>query len=277
MRRNRRRRRGVWQTLARVVRVTVVTGALGAAAFGGITVAAWAVEHPYFGVRHVQVSGARALEARELLAWTGISPGESLWTVDEVDATARLLRHPRVRAASVATEFPNRILLAIEEREAIARLLGTSGRREALLVDQDARLFSPFAGERPGDLPCISGIRSADLVARSPGVASRLERAVHVLRTWQRHPEWPPVSEIRAEENGEVVVLPEERPMVIRFGAEIAEDQFARLSAVFRLWKGRELEVAGVDVSVPGQAVLKLRSRAGDQRTDARQTRLLGI
>jgi hypothetical protein len=48
--------------------------------------------------------------------------------------------------------------------------------------------------------------------------------------------------------------------MVIRFGAEIHEEQFSRLATVFGLWRGREADVAGVDLSVPGQVVLRLRS-----------------
>jgi hypothetical protein len=47
--------------------------------------------------------------------------------------------------------------------------------------------------------------------------------------------------------------------MVVRFSAEARAEDFSRLSTVFDLWRGREALVAAIDVSMPGQAVTKLR------------------
>src|SRR5262249_20326764 len=91
----------------------------------------------------------------------------------------------------------------------------------------------------------------------------RLHGAGQVLKLWQRYSGWPQVSEVRPEPAGGFLVYPERTAMVIRFPEDVYPEQFARLSAVFDLWRGRESPVAGVDLSVPGQAVLRLRRAGG--------------
>ncbi|MGH7857216.1 MAG: hypothetical protein ACREQY_07760, partial [Candidatus Binatia bacterium] len=94
--------------------------------------------------------------------------------------------------------------------------------------------------------------------------------AAKILRLWQRHPDWPAVSEVKPQADGEYLVYPEQSPMAIRFGSEIGEEPFGRLSAVLDLWRGREMQVAAVDLTVPGQAVLRLR--AGVKGPERRMT-----
>jgi len=55
-------------------------------------------------------------------------------------------------------------------------------------------------------------------------------------------------------------------PLAVRFSSQAGADDFARLTAVLGLWRGREAQLASIDLSLPGEAVLKLR-RAGARRS----------
>lgn len=251
MKRNRRRRDG---RLARAALVAVGSAAAaGAAAFAVVRGARWASVHPYFAVRTVSVTGAA--DASEVVAWSGIRTGMSVWAVDGGAAEVRLVAHPRIRAAAVRRALPDRVEIAVEERSAVAVLLLD----HPMFVDGEGVVFPPLPREPVGGLPYVTGFRAEDLVERPNRSRETLRQAARCLALWRSHAEWPAASEVRREENDELVVFPERTPMRIRFGSPVEETQFARLSAVLDRWRGREDRIASVDLSVPDQAVLTLR------------------
>jgi hypothetical protein len=87
-----------------------------------------------------------------------------------------------------------------------------------------------------------------------------LRAAARLALRWREHAQWPAISEIRSE-GDDLVVFVAGTPLSVRFTAEARADDFARLSAVLELWRGREAQVAAIDLSVPGEAVLKLRRK----------------
>ena len=261
MKRNRRRReRKLLARLGAALRVAGLLAAASLAVAGAGRLADWVSGHPYFRLQDIDVTGTRDREA--ILAWAGIRTGQSVLRLDPRRLERRLEGHPRIRTAAVRRELPGKLRIAVEERRPLAVVL----LEEPLFVDREGALFPPEAREMLDDRPYVTGLRPDDLVARPAWTAARLREAAEVLEMWQRHPDWPAVSEVRPEENGEIVVFPQEAKMTIRFGKEVTEEQFSRLSAVLELWRGREAQVSGIDLTVPGQAVLRLRDGAPSAR-----------
>ena len=85
---------------------------------------------------------------------------------------------------------------------------------------------------RPPPTPASKGARLADRLA---------ERG-----------QWPMISEIRPGDD-ELLVYVAGTPLAIRFGAEAKNEDLARLAAVLELWRGREVQVAAIDLSLPGR------------------------
>jgi cell division protein FtsQ len=265
LRKNRRRgtrpferlRLGAGSLLAGLVAPLLALGGLAA-------VARWASTHPYFHLQAIEIEGAREPDA--VLAWIDIERGRSLWSIDPKKIELRLRAHARVRAVSVRREFPDRLSVAVEERRPLALVLFD----EPLFLDAEGRAFPPLREELRDDYPYVTGIAADDLDVRPGWVAARLREAAKILQLWQHHPDWPAVSEVRLHRHGGFVAYPERSRMAIRFGEDVDPEQFARLSTVLELWRGREIQVAAVDLTVPGQAVLRLR--AGAKRPDRRVT-----
>lgn len=257
MRRNRRRgSHPLLRTLRAAARVTGTCLALGAAALAVHGVSRWVITHPYFALAAIEVRGERAASASAIALWAGIEPGASLWQLDPLVAEERLRANARFRTARVERFFPDRIAIAVEEREPIAIVLSKSG---PFFVDSEAQLFPPLDGEPLEGYPYVTGLPTDGEGAPAVWSVDRLRRALAVVDQWNRRGGWPALSEIRPEESGEIVVFPEQNPMAIRFSSDIDAEQFARLETVLTLWRGREAQVAGVDLTVPGQAVLRLR------------------
>jgi cell division protein FtsQ len=257
MRRNRRRgthpiarilRVGVRSVVFLVLVATVVTS--------GAVIGRWLSSHRYFAIAAIEVRGARVASPEAIARWAGIERGQNLWTVAPVLAEERLHAVPRLRSVHVERAFPDRVVIAVEEREPVALVLARSG---PVLVDADASLFPPLPGESLEAYPYVTGLPTTSEGMPAPWSVGRLKRALRLLELWRTRGGWPALSEIRPEESGDVVAFPEENPMAIRFAPDVHPEQLARLATVLTLWRGREAQIAGVDLTMPGQAVLKLR------------------
>lgn len=257
MKRNRRRRRHPILAVARAA-LRIGVGLAGAvlAVWTVLGVSRWVAAHPYFALAAIEIRGAESVDDRTIVDWAGLEPGASLWRVDAADAEARLRSVPRLRAAYVERLFPDRVAIAVEEREPVAVVLARGG---PLFVDAEAELFRPVEGEGIEGYPYVTGLPHAAEGEPTLAEIEQLRRAVRLALLWGSRAHWPALSEIRPEESGEIVAFPEENPMAIRFSDEIDVDQFSRLASILALWRGREAQVAAVDLTMPGHAVLRLR------------------
>ncbi|MGH7804841.1 MAG: cell division protein FtsQ/DivIB, partial [Candidatus Binatia bacterium] len=257
MKRNRRRGTHPIARAARIaIRTTVALVVLTTAVTAGTVVHRWVSSHRYFEIAAIEVRGSRAASPETIARWAGIERGQNIWSVVPILAEEKLRGFARLRSARVERSFPDRVVIAVEERDPIALVLARSG---PLLVDADASLFPPMPGETIEDYPYVTGLPSTAEGLPAPWGVDRLKRALRVLDLWRKGGARPTLSEIRPEEGGDVVAFPETNPMAIRFAADVDADQLDRLTTVLTLWRGREAQIAGVDLTMPGQAVLKLR------------------
>jgi hypothetical protein len=263
VKRNRRRSgKTVLAGLAIAARWSVVLAATAAAVAGVV----WAVDrvesHPYFALREIDVEARGAVDAKTLLAWAGIAPGASVWSVHEIEAERRLLAHPRIREAHVECTLPGQVRIRVEERRPVAVLL--ADRR--LLLGPDGVPFPATENEALADLPYVTGLSAGATAA--PAVARRLREAARLVELWRDRGPWT-ASEIRPD-GDELVVFVVGTPLAVRFSAQPDADDFARLSSVLGLWRGREAQLASIDLSLPGEAVLKLRRAPASARRAGR-------
>jgi cell division protein FtsQ len=125
--------------LSRVVEAALVLAV--AALFAG---ALWT---PLLDVDAIQVTGTEHLSAQEVVARTGIEPGDPLIGVDVGVVGARIVALPWVAQATVSRRVGGVVAVDITERTPVARVVGAGG---AVLVDAEGRVLGP-AGEGPAD------------------------------------------------------------------------------------------------------------------------------
>lgn len=249
MRKNRRRKSRI--ALRRTLRALAVAAALAGATLAVWHTVGWAKTHPYFAVREIDVEAHGRLDAKTLVAWAELAPGMSVWDVRVRDAEARLLAHPRIREASVERRLPGQVAIRVEEREPVAILFGA----KPLWVAADGEVFPPCEAEAIDGFPYVTGVGGAP---RSGQVAERLRRAARLVVLWRAHSQWPSISEVRPAAD-ELTVFLASTPLAVRFPVEVGAEDFARLGTVLEIWRGREAQLAAIDLSLPGEAVLRLR------------------
>ena len=69
-----------------------------------------------FNIEAVSISGRERLSERDVLSAAGIGPGQSMPFLDVADVRDRLLAAPIIKSAQVMKLYPNRLVIAIEER-----------------------------------------------------------------------------------------------------------------------------------------------------------------
>lgn len=253
MRKNRRRSARPWVAVAGgVIRTVSGLVAIAGLVLGTHHVLGWIEAHPYFAVREIDVQAPGRVDADTIVGWAGLAPGMSVWSVSERRAEERLLTHPRILAASVERRLPGLVMIRVEERRPLAVLLGP----QLLLVAADGTVFPPRDGEAIDKFPYVTGPVGKE--ALSGAATERLRQAAHVVTLWQAYERLPLISEVRPEAD-ELLVFLVGTPLAVRFGHQASAEDLERLGTLLDLWRGREAQLASIDLSLPGEAVVRLR------------------
>ena len=143
-------------------------------------------------VEHVRIDGAQEATEAQLRHVIDLRNGTRIWQVD-VEKVGRLAEaHPWVRHAEARIEWPDTVVLSVEERRAVAVL----HRDKALYLDEDG---VPFLTARSGrlDLPHLTGFTD-ELDQLHPDLPSLAVRdALWLLRSLEsRGLTTEPVSEV---------------------------------------------------------------------------------
>ena len=140
-----------------------------------------------FAVHEVRVEGNSRVSIQEVLETAGLGDSPNLLALDLGAVEAALVQHPWIQSATVSRELPDKLVVAIVEREPAALVqLGA-----LYFVDKRGEIFTraPVHGE--AGLPVLTGLRWDDLAPDAPAerlaIAKRLIRgAIALAAAWKK-------------------------------------------------------------------------------------------
>jgi cell division protein FtsQ len=134
---------------------------------GGV---AWALlGSRFFSVRSVVVTGTHLVPESEVLAVADVGPGTPLIRVNTARIAARVLTIRQVRSVRVSTSWPDRVVIAVQERiSALAVALPGGGFD---LIDADGVVVRS-AVTRPRGLPLYSTTAAVSSLRGNPDVGA---------------------------------------------------------------------------------------------------------
>jgi cell division protein FtsQ len=205
-------------------------------------------------IKHIAFQGNRHLADDELKAFIGIHPGESLVMVSSTKVAQRLLQSPWVRSVNVRKEFPDTVLLQIEEAEPFA-LLDMSG--HLFLVDEKGSLLEELQDSSVPFLPVIT----CDPYREKEGLAEAL--ALAKLMAEKGFSSERDRIEIIAHKPHELAMIVDGTH--VKIGAGGYEEKLERLIRLEEDIKNMVLPVDYIDLRFAHKAIVKPLTGKSDQ------------
>lgn len=212
------------------------------------------LDHEIFSVREIKVKGGEKVGGSEIVAMAGLRHGMSVWRVDPHAIEKKVALHPWVRRVLVRREFPRRVTIDVEERE--AKAIAALGK--LYYVDREGFIFKAVEPGERTDYPLLTGLKQDDL--QTPNSFTTRQKIQEALRLNDLMAKDPfALSELRFSTDEGLVVYPVGRRLVLSMGWGHWEDKLKRLQRVLALWKGSEERLALLDLSFRDQVVARLR------------------
>jgi cell division protein FtsQ len=109
---------------------------------------------PYFSIRETQVRGCKELTEKDILALADLKAAQNLLAVNVDVIRDRVRKNPWIKDVFVGRELPQRLIIDVHERTAIALLKKDDG---FYLVDADALVFKKLEAGDEADLTALTG------------------------------------------------------------------------------------------------------------------------
>jgi cell division protein FtsQ len=201
----------------------------------------------------VALSGNTHLTREEVLAAAGVNGRASLLFFDVSDARLRLKTNPWIAEATVQKLYPDRLRIAITERQAYA--LWQKEGRVGVIAD-DGTVLEPYVSRRFTGLPLFVGEGAAPLAKdfvtlldRYPSIRDEVRAAILVAeRRWN----------LRLK-NGIDVRLPETN-------VSVALDRLATLDRDKQIFNR---DISAIDLRLPDRTTVRLSDEAAAAREEA--------
>jgi cell division septal protein FtsQ len=231
---------------------------------GKLAVAKLLNENPRFAIAQINVENDGVLTQEQVKQLAGVRVGQNLWSVDLDRARRNLELVPVVQRVCVRRVFPNRLVITVEERVALARLQlrtfsGEPGGSE-FLVDRDGYVLKPFKladgtviqPRHPmSGLPLLTGVKLGDAPTGRRVESERVYQALWLLDKLAQSAVCSAVDieQIDLSKPRLLTVMTRQKS-VMKFDPQDLQQQLRRLAVVLSWAQQRHKTVQMVDLTV---------------------------
>jgi cell division protein FtsQ len=183
------------------------------------------ISSPYFRIKETIVRGCKELTEKEILSLAGIKPFQSLLTINVNTIARRIEANPWVKDVSIGRELPNRLIIEVRERTAVALVKRDNG---FSLLDLDGVAFKKLENNDEVDIPVLNG-------CYTDGSDSVLfTKSLELLRYLSTSKEFPTIRNIAEIHGNDVFGLSlfTNSGLCIRLGFDSYENKLKRLTPV---------------------------------------------
>jgi len=218
-----------------------------------------------FRLDSVVVKGNRYLLESQIVAAGGIEKGASGLGLDVEKIRSRLLKHPRIKTASVSKFLWKKLYITVEERTPVALI----ALNEMLEVDADRVVFEPVSCSLLPDLPVISGLSFRRVILGDTLEGEGIRHAMELVEKL-RDPEvnlLDQISEIHVEKSGDLVLMVAKTGTPVVVGSQAVSAK--KLQAFKVAWtdmQRKDLTPASVDLRFKDQIVAKVQKQPGSEQ-----------
>lgn len=208
----------------------------------------------YATLQEVTVTGAGRLDAVQVAEFSGVRPGQSVFSLRPARVAERLRSLPWVKEASVRWAWPGRVVIGLTERTPVALV---PHHDRFLVVDGEGRVLTTTQEVSPWGLPLVTGPLPAQPVAGQFLTDQGILGALACVQAFP-DPARARVAEVHAGESGELVVYDLEGVPALLGAADASLPQ--KVQVLVAVWEDLARQGGAaeyIDVRDPGRPVLK--------------------
>lgn len=240
--------------LAGWIAAALLAAGLTGAAFA--SACSWLGRSSLFQVRDVDMNRCANVSIEEV--WAAVRSGgpANLWSLSSGEVARRLSAHPWIRTVTVRKCFPDRLVVRIGERRAVAMV-----NLDALYyLDDEGMPFKRLTAYDPKNLAIVTGFSRQDLVRKDPVTEGQLRKTLDLLRGVENGALRQNVSEVHFDALDGYTVVTRDAGIRFKVGALDAREAVRRIESAIPILSGTARSSGIVDLKTEG----KIFVRAGE-------------
>jgi len=216
------------------------------------------ISSPYFLIKETIVHGCKELTEKEVLSLAAIRPSQSLLAINPDTIARRIEANPWVKKALVGKELPNRLIIEVQERTAVALVKSENG---FSLLDLDGVTFKKLENSDEADIPVLNICYSE---SNDPALFTKSLELLHYLSTAKEFPTIKNVSEIHGHDVFGLSLFTDSG-LCVRLGFDSYENKFKRLSTVMADLERRNMKLGFllIDLNDPAKITVQKKNVLG--------------
>jgi cell division protein FtsQ len=218
-------------------------------------------ENPRFAVSQIQVESNGVLTPVQVMQFAGLQPGQNAWAIDLAQVRRNLELIPLVKRVEVRRQLPQRLIIRIEERVAVARLQPANRelRDAQFYVDRNGVVMKPIrlaAGpviqpQTVGPVPLLTGVALTDVQLGRPVESEQIYRALELLNKLAQTAAGASLEIAQVDlSKPRHMTLTTKQNLQVRFDVQDLNTQMRRLSVILSWAQQQRKTVASVDLTV---------------------------
>jgi cell division septal protein FtsQ len=211
----------------------------------------WLLTTNYFALKEVAVTGEKRVERDEIVALSGVRPGENILTIDLEGVARRVEGQPWVERATVRRILPGGLSIDIREREPFA-ILKADG---LFYMDRSGTPFKELDDKDDSRYPVLTGL-SREEVENEELARDAMMKALDFIESEANN--WPqelPISFMNVNKNQGITVFSDNVGVKVGFGEY--QVKLGRLRRVLDDLKARGKTAEYIDLTYTGQVVVR--------------------
>lgn len=221
----------------------------------------------FFQITEMKINGNRMVSNKQISILSRVDVHSNLLAIDLPQVKSLLESHPWIARADVKRDWPNRLLIDVSEKQAVALLNRKSG---LFYLDKKGGIIAAAGPEQELDFPVVTGLETYPLnSSQSVGTSIVLQDVMKFLRLASRNNSILPeqnISEIHLTGENKFIIFLLERAFPIYMGADgDISTQYYRLVKVLRdLYKTKEFsEVSYIRLDYQEDTILVGKNESG--------------
>lgn len=208
-----------------------------------------------FPVQKIEVRGTQRLTHDEIVALTGVTPGQNLLTLRLKTVGQQVSSNPWVSSVRVQRFFPGTLAISITERQPVAVI------NMGLLYYLDAKgePFKPLNFGDSLDFPVITGIAEDDLTSDPATTREALKTACDLLAALKQHGSFilADVSEIHYDKGHGFTLYTTAGALPVKIGTDDFDKKLQRFARIYQNLMTQQPGLQYIDLDYNDRIVVK--------------------